>query len=150
MILIIIKASVWSSNSYNWPFPSSLVPLLQNESKCETFYMKMNSACSFIFMQIKVIFIRMVSHLDALWNRDIRELGNGLFFHYYFYLQYAIISYKITPLQHRPLLTITKQLNITELVRMQGNSQDYSYDYIRRCLFLNWFYFRCFILIDIF
>ena len=44
----------------NRPFPNSLVPLFQNESKCETFLMKMSSACSFIFMQIKVIFIRMV------------------------------------------------------------------------------------------
>ena len=26
----------------------------------------------------KVIFIRMVSHLDSLWNRGTRELGNGL------------------------------------------------------------------------
>ena len=50
----------------NRPFPSSLGPLFQNESKCETFHMKMSSACSFIFMQIKVIFIRMVSHLDSL------------------------------------------------------------------------------------
>ena len=50
----------------NRPFPSSLVPLFQNESKCETFLMKMSSACSFIFMQIKLIFIRMVSHLDSL------------------------------------------------------------------------------------
>ena len=33
-------------------------------------------ACSFIFMQIKVIFVRMVSHLDSLWNRGTRELGN--------------------------------------------------------------------------
>ena len=55
------------------------MPLLQNESKCETFLMKMSSAYSFIFMQIKVIFIRMVSHLDSLWNRGTRELGNGLF-----------------------------------------------------------------------
>ena len=38
----------------------------------------MSSACSFIFMQIKVIFINMVSHLDSLWNRGTRELGNGL------------------------------------------------------------------------
>ena len=38
----------------------------------------MSSACSFIFMQIRVIFIRMVSHLDSLWNRGTRELGNGL------------------------------------------------------------------------
>ena len=29
-------------------------------------------------MQIKVIFIRMVSQLDSLWNRGTRELGNGL------------------------------------------------------------------------
>ena len=51
---------------YNRPFPSSLVPLFQNESKCETFHMKMISACSFILMQIKVIFITMVSYLDSL------------------------------------------------------------------------------------
>ena len=61
--------------NYNRPFPSSLVPLFQNESKCETFHMKMSSACSFIFMQIKVIFIRMASPLDSLWNRGSRELG---------------------------------------------------------------------------
>ena len=52
----------------NRPFPSSLVPLFQNESKCETFHMKMSSACSFIPMQIKVIFIRMVFFL-------IKDLG---------------------------------------------------------------------------
>ena len=48
-------------------------------SKCETFHMKMSSAYSYILMQIKVIFIRMVSHLDSLWNRGTGELGNGLF-----------------------------------------------------------------------
>ena len=67
-----------SKQCMNRPFPSSLVPLFQNESKCETLHMKMSSACSFIFMQIKLIFIRMVSHLDSLWNRGTRELGNGL------------------------------------------------------------------------
>ena len=40
--------------------------------------MNMSSACSFIFMQIQTIFIRMVSHLHSLWNRGIRELRNGL------------------------------------------------------------------------
>ena len=44
-----------SETTNNRPFPSSLVPLFQNESKCETFHMKMSSACSFISMQIKVI-----------------------------------------------------------------------------------------------
>ena len=48
-------------------------------SWCESFHMKMSSACSFIFMQIKVIFIRIVSHLDSLWNRGTRRLANGLF-----------------------------------------------------------------------
>ena len=70
-----------TSHEPNWlnsPFPSSLVPLFQNESKRETFHMKMSSAWSFIFMQIKVIFIRMVSYLDSPWNRGTRELGNGL------------------------------------------------------------------------
>ena len=50
----------------NRPFPSSLVPPFQNESKCETFHMKMSSAYSFIFMQFEVIFITMVSHSDLL------------------------------------------------------------------------------------
>ena len=50
----------------NRPFPSYLVPLFQNESKCETFHMKMSSACSFIFMQMEVIFMIMVLHLDSL------------------------------------------------------------------------------------
>ena len=49
----------------NRPFPRSLVPLFQNESKCETFLSKTSSACSFIFMQIKVILIGIVSHLDT-------------------------------------------------------------------------------------
>ena len=66
------------SNLFNRPFPSSLVPLFQSESKCETFLMKMGSACSFILMQIQVLFIRIVSHLDSLLNRGTRELGNGL------------------------------------------------------------------------
>ena len=62
----------------NRPFPGSLGPPFQNKSKCETFHMKMSSACSFIFMQIKAIFIGMISHLDSLWNRGTRELENGL------------------------------------------------------------------------
>ena len=63
----ILDAKVLSMGvSFTRPFPSSLVPRIQNESKCETFHIKISSACSFIFLQIKVIFIRMVSHLDSL------------------------------------------------------------------------------------
>ena len=64
---------IYRNEKVNRPFPSSLVPLFQTESKCKTFHMKMSSARSFFFMQIKVIFIRMVSHLDSLWNRGTRN-----------------------------------------------------------------------------
>ena len=58
-------------STFNRPFPSFLLPLFQNESKCEIFHMKMSSACSFIFMQIKVIFIIMFSHLSGLHTANL-------------------------------------------------------------------------------
>ena len=61
---------------FNWPFPSSLLPLFQNESKCEKEF-----CISFAFMQIKVIFLRIVSHVNSLWKRGTTELGNGRLFH---------------------------------------------------------------------
>ena len=73
------KCDATIDNGYNQPFPSSLAPLFQNEFKYEKFHMKMSSVCSFLFMQINVFFIRMVSHLDSLWNRGSRALRNGLF-----------------------------------------------------------------------
>ena len=42
---------------YNRPFPSYLLPLFQNESRCETIHMKMSFTCMSIFMQVKLIFI---------------------------------------------------------------------------------------------
>ena len=63
----------------NRPFPSSLLPLFQNESKCETFHMKMSFTHKSIRMQIILIFIWKISHLDSVWNRGRRQLGNGLF-----------------------------------------------------------------------
>ena len=47
-------------------FISGIRCLFQYESKCEALHIKMISACSFVFMQIKDIFIRIVSHLDSL------------------------------------------------------------------------------------
>jgi len=70
--------SRWPKHRLNRPFPSFLLPLYQNDSKCKTIDMKMSSAYRFIFMQIKVIFISMVLHLDSFWNRGTRELRNGL------------------------------------------------------------------------
>ena len=62
-----VKPLIWSLEVLtNKPFPSSLVPLFENESKCEAFHMKISSECSFIFMQIKVIFTRIFLHLDSL------------------------------------------------------------------------------------
>ena len=40
---------------------SSLVPLFQNESKCETILLKTSLIC----VNAELIFIRMVSHLDS-------------------------------------------------------------------------------------
>ena len=45
----------WNVN--NRPFPSSLLPLFQNETKCETFHMKMSFTHKSIRMQIILIFI---------------------------------------------------------------------------------------------
>ena len=59
---------------FNRPSSSSLVPLF-----CETFHMKISSACSFIFMQIKVIFTRVVSHLNPLFKKtEVQGTRSGL------------------------------------------------------------------------
>ena len=67
-LLVLLISINCVSLEYNKLFPSSVVPLFQNETKYETFHMKMSSACmrSFIFMQIEVIFITIVSHLYSL------------------------------------------------------------------------------------
>ena len=62
----------------NRPLPSSLMPLFQSESKRETTLMKMTLICMKMTLHAKLIFISKVSHLDSFWNRDTRELGNGL------------------------------------------------------------------------
>ena len=63
----------------NRPFPSSLVPLFQGESKCETILRKMTLICMKMKLHAELIFIWKVLHLDSFWNRGTRELGNGLF-----------------------------------------------------------------------
>ena len=56
----------------------------------------MSSACRLIFMQIKVIFIRKVSHLDSFWNKGSRELGNGLISVTYWYIEtYELGNFKL-------------------------------------------------------
>ena len=62
----------------NRPFPSSLVPLFQSESKCKTIVMKMTLICIRMKLHAELIFIWKVSHLDSFWDRGTRELGNGL------------------------------------------------------------------------
>ena len=62
----------------NRPFPSSLVPLCQKESKRKTFLMKMTLICMKMKLHSELIFIWKVSHIASFWNRGTRELGNGL------------------------------------------------------------------------
>ena len=95
-----VKTSFWRSLSSmaendeetgyqdKWPAVASVilighfrVPicLFQSESKCENMVMKMTLICTKMKLRAELIFIRMVSHLDSVWNRGTRELGNGLF-----------------------------------------------------------------------
>ena len=60
------------------PFPSSLVPLFQSESKCETILVKMILIYMKMKLHAELIFIWKVSHLDSFWNRGTKELGNGV------------------------------------------------------------------------
>ena len=62
----------------NRPFPSSLVPLFQSESKCETILMKMTLISMKMKWYSELILTWKVSHLDSFWNRGTGELGNGL------------------------------------------------------------------------
>ena len=78
----------------NRPFPSSLVPLFQSESKCETILMKMTLICRKKTLHAELIFIWKVSHLDSLWNRGTRELGNGLYS--FFCLDKLLVSVSLT------------------------------------------------------
>ena len=57
--------NIYSTRTSNRPFPSSLVPLFQSESKCETILMKMSLICMKMKQHAELIFIRMVSHLDS-------------------------------------------------------------------------------------
>ena len=70
---MVLLKRYWSS-----PFPSSSLPLCQNESSCKTFDMKMSLICMKRDVQVKHIFIRIVSHLDSFWHRGKQELVNGL------------------------------------------------------------------------
>ena len=65
------KLRYWKgvSTQQERPFPSSLVPLFQSESKCETILMKMTLICMRMKLHAKLIFIRKVSHLDCCWLR---------------------------------------------------------------------------------
>ena len=59
----------------NRPFPSCLLPLCQNESKCETIHMKYR----FIFMQIIVVFSKNGFALRKVLKQRYKETENGLF-----------------------------------------------------------------------
>ena len=66
----------------NRPFPSSLVPLFQIESKCETFHLKMSSASSFLLMQI--------SHFHTLARFETEAQGSSE-------MAYSILKFVFEP-----------------------------------------------------
>ena len=64
----------------NRPFPSSLVPLFQSESKCETILMKMTLICTKMNPHAELIFIWKVLHLDSFW-KEAQENSEITYFH---------------------------------------------------------------------
>ena len=70
---------IYVCSNGNRPFPSSLVPLFQSESTCETILMKITLICMKMKLRAELIFIWKVSHLDSFWDRGTRELRSGLF-----------------------------------------------------------------------
>ena len=52
-----LQLVVEGEGSFNRPFPSSLVPLFQSESKWETILMKMNLICMKMKLHAELIFI---------------------------------------------------------------------------------------------
>ena len=58
------------------PFPSSLVPLFQIESKCETILLKMTLICMKMKLHAELIFAWKVSQLSL--KQRHKTLGNGL------------------------------------------------------------------------
>ena len=69
-----INLNIWScseARSRKRPYPSSLVPLFQSKSKCETILMKMTLICMKIKLHAELIFIWKVWHLDLFWNREM-------------------------------------------------------------------------------
>ena len=60
----------WPHTKTNRPFPSSLVPLFQSESKCKTILMKMTLSYMKKKLHAELIFIWKASRLDSFWNRS--------------------------------------------------------------------------------
>ena len=51
------------------PFPSCVLPLFQNESRCSTFHMELSLICKTMNVKEKLISIWKVVHQDSFWNR---------------------------------------------------------------------------------
>ena len=77
-----VKIKYYNSLTDDWQcnrwFPSSLMPLFQSKSKCETILMKITLICMKIKLHAEPFFIWKILHVDSFWNRGKRELGNGL------------------------------------------------------------------------
>ena len=74
-ILKLVKNFQYRWHRSNSPFPSSGWPLCQKE----TILIQICFTYSFIFMQVKLIFMWKVFHEDSFWHRCKPELRNGLF-----------------------------------------------------------------------
>ena len=107
---------------------SSLVPLFQSESKCETILMKMTLICMKKELHAKLIITCTVSPLESFSNRGTRELGNGLVHacSFLFHIE-SVISIKFKkkpndwPSLQKTVPTLDHVVNISRLVIFHRN-----------------------------
>ena len=94
--------NIWTTKAINKSVPSCLLPQIETESSCETGYMKIFLTCTFIFLQIELVFIWKVLHGDWLvLKQKLRktQLGIGLMkllevlFNLHSYAEYFLIVY---------------------------------------------------------
>ena len=74
------SVALLSTRKLNRPFPSSLVPLFQSESKCETILMKMTLKYMEVKLHTELIFIMkgFAFRLGLKQTREISEMAHSL------------------------------------------------------------------------
>ena len=83
---LVIGTGVVTAYGRHFDLPRPIINMNQSESKCETSLTKMTVICMNMKLNAELIFVWKISHLDSVWNRGTRELGNGILLSIYSFL----------------------------------------------------------------